>query len=390
MVDASKSKRTDSIQSNRSSDSCIVAPVADSFKLDGRSTDTALLVRRDESDTKQNCQNTEESLVVGETHSRGGKYRYHNLFSRIPFEFRFDGLTEAALECFRDSLFKSIIDARLFFGLEEKMPNYAQKFDEGFIQTTYGKIHYKRHTGSGSKLLLLHGLGVDMHSWDSLVEKMPPNLNLLMIDLLGHGESAKPKLNYSVSIQLAVQKEIMGQFDYKDCFVMGHSYGGWIAAASAICNDKIKGLILEDPVGFKRYFNDLEHDGNPEKYRAELLEDMVVLNHGNRFVMESTIYGNFRNMQLTGKMLSMIRAPTLILWGLHDNLIPPNYAKVLTDNTWNPKLTILKLCGHTPHKIDPNTVAKEMLGFIGACEVSLAPLHSDRQCPIISSISGVL
>jgi pimeloyl-ACP methyl ester carboxylesterase len=56
----------------------------------------------------------------------------------------------------------------------------------------------------------------------------------IAIDLLGFGESAKPELRYSIWDQVAFVQQTVAALQLENFWLVGHSYGGWTAAAYAI------------------------------------------------------------------------------------------------------------------------------------------------------------
>src|SRR5262245_49449030 len=62
--------------------------------------------------------------------------------------------------------------------------------------TLYGaQIHYVEH-GSGPVVVLVHGLADDLKTWSASIEPLGRHYRVIAPDLIGHGRSAKPLLNY--------------------------------------------------------------------------------------------------------------------------------------------------------------------------------------------------
>lgn len=88
--------------------------------------------------------------------------------------------------------------------------------------------------GSGeNKLILLHGLTGSLNYWKRELDSISKTHSLLLIDLLGFGDSPKPKSEYSLDIQLKELEKIIIQEGYNDgeAFVAGHSMGAIISLA---------------------------------------------------------------------------------------------------------------------------------------------------------------
>jgi pimeloyl-ACP methyl ester carboxylesterase len=88
--------------------------------------------------------------------------------------------------------------------------------------------------GSGkNKLILLHGLTGSLNYWKRNLESITETHSLLLIDLLGFGESPKPRSDYSLSIQLQALELVLNKERFNDgrTIVAGHSMGAIILLA---------------------------------------------------------------------------------------------------------------------------------------------------------------
>ncbi|MEO7176524.1 MAG: alpha/beta hydrolase [Saprospiraceae bacterium] len=82
--------------------------------------------------------------------------------------------------------------------------------------------------GSGEKkLILLHGLAGSKNYWKRDLENISRTHQLLLIDLLGFGDSPKPQSNYSLNVQLeAIEKIVLKEgFNKNNTVIVGHSLG---------------------------------------------------------------------------------------------------------------------------------------------------------------------
>ncbi|MEV1174180.1 alpha/beta fold hydrolase [Nonomuraea sp. NPDC049784] len=83
-------------------------------------------------------------------------------------------------------------------------------------------------------LVLIHGLAASTHSWDALVPLLTKSHRVIRIDLLGHGQSAKPAgAGYGMPEQGRRVGEAMDRLGVKQAVVVGHSTGGAVATALA-------------------------------------------------------------------------------------------------------------------------------------------------------------
>ena len=124
--------------------------------------------------------------------------------------------------------------------------DYDKDFEDGFEYTSMGALHFMHHPGTKEKIIFLHGMGANTKVWSKLVQFLPDGLDVFLIDLLGHGKSDAPEMDYTVSNQFQALREFIAAQNNGNSFIFGHSYGGWIAAYYASQPYTCKGIILED------------------------------------------------------------------------------------------------------------------------------------------------
>jgi len=87
-----------------------------------------------------------------------------------------------------------------------------------------------------------------------------------------------------------------------------------------------------------------------------------------KYAFMSTVLGIRYAPKLQGR-LSKITAPTLLVWGDNDRMIPVQYAKEYTDEIPENKLVVVKNCGHTPYVERPITFNRIVLRFLVGSEL---------------------
>jgi pimeloyl-ACP methyl ester carboxylesterase len=106
--------------------------------------------------------------------------------------------------------------------------------------------------GQGEPLLMLHGFLGQAACWQPLITQLQSQAWCIGLDLLGFGQSGKPKLRYDVAQEVAFVRQFMARLSLKSCYLVGHSFGGWVAAAYALAYpEAVKGLILVGPAGIR-------------------------------------------------------------------------------------------------------------------------------------------
>src|SRR3954469_21692921 len=99
--------------------------------------------------------------------------------------------------------------------------------------TIHGHERAYRIAGSGPAVLLLHGIGDSSASWVPLMRPLAERYTVIAPDLLGHGESAKPRADYSVAAYANGMRDLLTMLDVERVTVVGHSLGGGVAAQFA-------------------------------------------------------------------------------------------------------------------------------------------------------------
>jgi 2-hydroxy-6-oxonona-2,4-dienedioate hydrolase len=111
----------------------------------------------------------------------------------------------------------------------------------------YGKTQEPKH-----HLLFLHGLGSSSDGWGYIPEILSRYFHSISIDLIGFGESDRPKLDYNIGKFREFVLDFMHAMKIDDgkTTIIGHSLGGYIAADLSIENPNlIENLVLTDSCG---------------------------------------------------------------------------------------------------------------------------------------------
>ena len=86
-----------------------------------------------------------------------------------------------------------------------------------------------RAAGSGPALLLLHGIANSSDTWARVAPLLSDRFTLIAPDLLGHGESATPRGDYSLGAHASGARDVATALGHDRVTVVGHSLGGGIA-----------------------------------------------------------------------------------------------------------------------------------------------------------------
>ncbi|MEA5534689.1 alpha/beta hydrolase [Crocosphaera sp. XPORK-15E] len=106
----------------------------------------------------------------------------------------------------------------------------------GKYQAAYTSI------GQGIPVILLHGFFGDGSTLNPIIQELKDDYHCLGLDLLGFGDSSKPKINYLIEHQVSFLREFIQAKNLKEFYLIGYSYGAWVAAAYAISQTKLSSV----------------------------------------------------------------------------------------------------------------------------------------------------
>src|ERR1700758_3337208 len=97
-----------------------------------------------------------------------------------------------------------------------------------FLELHGDRVAY-RDDGDGEVLLLIHGMAGSSDSWRSVLPQLSKKFRVIAPDLLGHGESAKPRGDYSLGAFAVWLRDLLDELGVQRATVIGQSLGGGIA-----------------------------------------------------------------------------------------------------------------------------------------------------------------
>lgn len=103
--------------------------------------------------------------------------------------------------------------------------------------------------GQGKPIIFLHGFFGDSSTLKILIEEFQNNYRCISLDLLGFGESSKPNINYLIKDQVDFLRQFVKAIEVEDFYLIGYSYGGWVAAAYGILEGQSLPLIASGNTG---------------------------------------------------------------------------------------------------------------------------------------------
>ena len=117
-----------------------------------------------------------------------------------------------------------------------------------YFSSSVGRLHYRYSDGDSTQtIVLLHGFAASSLSWARFIEKLPATMGIVAPDLPGHGLSEAPEIEFNISNQAKAVEELIASLNARNIAIMGHSYGGWIAATIAQKGRGREGLVRQHP-----------------------------------------------------------------------------------------------------------------------------------------------
>ncbi|WP_203335869.1 alpha/beta fold hydrolase [Nocardioides limicola] len=104
----------------------------------------------------------------------------------------------------------------------------SDSFDLEYV-TIHGHRRAYVKAGTGPVLLLLHGLACDHTTWDPVIRELAEHYTVIAPDLLGHGDSDKPRADYTLGGYANGMRDLLTVLGIDKCTVVGHSFGGGVA-----------------------------------------------------------------------------------------------------------------------------------------------------------------
>ena len=265
-----------------------------------------------------------------------------------------------------------------------------------FVEVDGMQVHY-RVEGNGFPLVLVHGTGAMLQTWDVWTELLKPHYKIVRMDLPAFGLTGPhPQGEYHIEDYVSFMRDFLKAAKIDSCYMAGNSLGGLIAWQYAIAEpQQVKKLVLLDPAGFhfhregtgsmvfnlsKKYprlTKRLVNFGTSrlvKKTLGEVYYDDALITPalvdmysdiskypGNRaaFVDRVKIEQNFDTLSL-----KKIQCPSLILWGKEDvliNVAEAQYFKHIPNSTF----IYYDMVGHVPQEEIPKQSAEDTHQFLG-------------------------
>lgn len=289
--------------------------------------------------------------------------------------------------------------------------------NSSFVQTcgylthlrTFGPAH------GGTPVLLLHGFLDSTATWELVAEGISRDRRVLLMDLLGHGYTERPrKQGYTIPEILSQIAALQNALKLENLHLGGNSLGGILSVLFAIRSpERVASVIVVDggvggkrsgvpypvlhlltspPVMWwirqflrpveKRLFSWLFREwilgsGEPSEDRLRAFMEPMRLPGAPRVVGRLlrgyVSYFSGQKDREVKEAFAALAKPTLLVWGEKDRLVPSRVAEVLNKGLPDSRLVKIPGCGHCPQLDSPEEfvrILREFLASLDAIAVS--------------------
>jgi pimeloyl-ACP methyl ester carboxylesterase len=239
--------------------------------------------------------------------------------------------------------------------------------------------------GEGLPILYLHGVG-DLPADFLFLEQLAQTHRIVAPQLPGFGESTGGDRLLDIHDLIYYGLDLLDALALRDLPVVGHSLGAMLAAElAAVQPERFTALVLIAPLGLwnpdypvadffsmspadlaRATYADLDSSAartaaaparDDEGYIAYMLDRAKSLATAARYLWP------IPNRGLAGR-LHRVSAPTLLVWGRHDGIVPSKYAAEFQAGIPHARVEILEGAGHLPQVEQPERLKELIAGFL--------------------------
>jgi pimeloyl-ACP methyl ester carboxylesterase len=269
--------------------------------------------------------------------------------------------------------------------------------------TIHGHRVAYRLAGSGPPIVLIHGITSSSEVWVPAGSRLARHHTVLAPDLLGHGQSAKPRGDYSMGAFASGIRDLVVALDLGPVAVVGHSLGGGVAMQFAYqFPERTERLALVSSGGLGRSVHGLLRAGTLPgselvlpllagrhvmnagravgralgRAGVQLGNDAVEIARGHASLGDPESRAAFvhtlracldvggQRVQALDRLYLAAELPLLIVWGARDRIIPPGHGRRAHHLVSGSRLEIFEAAGHFPHLDEPDRFVSTLEDWI--------------------------
>jgi len=255
-----------------------------------------------------------------------------------------------------------------------------------WAELTDARLYYEL-VGHGPSAMLVPGLGSTARFWDPIVPELSRRFSLILPENRGVGRSISKRTPHSLSDLSSDLLELLDRLNVDQTHVIGASFGGCLAQRFAVDHpDRMDKLVLISTAHrFGPYLTQVAQILGQALRRfpfETFLSTMGVLGTAPEFfdrqqstpsrpalppgVSRKAVIQQLRCLASArfDEGEYVITAPTLVVSGEYDALIPNCYARKMAEAIPNSRFVVLRGCGHNPVMEDPDAVVPLLSEFL--------------------------
>ncbi|MEZ5119054.1 MAG: alpha/beta fold hydrolase [Candidatus Nanopelagicales bacterium] len=256
-------------------------------------------------------------------------------------------------------------------------------------------------------ILLIHGITSSSATWDPVLPDLAADAHVIAPDLLGHGDSDKPRADYSLGALASMLRDLLEHLGVQRVTVVGHSLGGGVAMQfSYQYPEYCERIVLVDSGGLGREVSvalraatlpgaefvlpiiastKVRDAGaavgrvlgrlpmRPRPSVAEVARGYASLSETTArtaFVhtLRSVVEPGGQRVSAHDRLYLSEGVPTLIIWGKLDTVIPVSHAYSAHTAIPGSELEIFEQSRHFPHMDEPSRFARHLRRFVASTQ----------------------
>jgi pimeloyl-ACP methyl ester carboxylesterase len=280
------------------------------------------------------------------------------------------------------------------------------RFDEWEIDL-HGHRAIYRIAGSGPPVVLIHGMVNSSRHWEAVALDLARDHTVVAPDLIGHGDSATPRGDYSLGAHAASIRDLLTAIGIERASIVGHSLGGGVAmqffyqfpqrterlalVSSGGLGAEVSPLLrsaalpgasaLLSLAAHRRVVAGLARTGARLRERgsgtgvylqavARALRPLERPGAREAFLQTLRAVIDVRGQRVSARdrLYLLDSVPTLVVWGERDNTIPLRHGLEAHGAVPHSRFETLPRAAHFPHLEDPDGLARVLRDFLASTE----------------------
>ena len=279
------------------------------------------------------------------------------------------------------------------------------------------RVSYRRE-GWGPPILLIHGITGSAETWDEVIPFLSDRYTVIAPDMLGHGDSAKPRGDYSLGAYASGIRDLMRAIGHDSATVVGHSLGGGVAMQLAYqFPEMCERLVLVSSGGLGREVSMFLRAATlpGAEWVLPLLASNRVLSAGGTvgnvlrsaglragpdlgemwkgfsslgdgearqafiYTLRGIVDPGGQRVSARDRLYLAKTVPTMLIWGERDPIIPVSHAYSTHEQIPDSRLEVIEGAGHFPYRDDPRRFTTLLSDFIAGTKPAEADWDELRE-----------